>query len=67
MKKKLFFIALAAIFIAGCSGPTKKEQAELKELEKEIMTTDSIAGEMEKTVGEIEESSAQLDSLLNEL
>ena len=31
------------------------------------MTTDSIAGEMEKAVDEIEESSAQLDSLLNEL
>ena len=34
MKKSLFMIALVAIFTAGCSGPSKKEQAELKELEK---------------------------------
>jgi hypothetical protein len=67
MKKILFIIALAVIFLAGCSGASKKESSELKALEKEITTTDSIAAEMDKTIDEIQESEAQLDSILNEL
>jgi len=67
MKKNLFIIALAVIFLAGCSGASKKESSELKALEKEITTTDSIAAEMDKTIDEIQESEAQLDLILNEL
>ena len=67
MKKTIFIIALAAIFIAGCSGPSKKEAAEAAETEKLIMTTDSIAAELEQTADEIQESEVALDSLLNGL
>jgi PBP1b-binding outer membrane lipoprotein LpoB len=67
MRKIGLIIALAAIFITGCSGPSKKENAELKKIEQEIKTTDSIATEIEKTTDEIQESGTQLDSLLNEL
>jgi len=74
MKKTVFVVVLAAIFIAGCSGTSKKggtpdasESSELTEIEKLISTTDSVATEIEKTTDEIQESEATLDSLLNEL
>ncbi len=67
MKKTILILALAAMFLAGCSGVSKKEAAEAAETEKLIKATDSIAAEIEKTAGDIKESEASLDSLLNEL
>ena len=74
MKKTVFIVILAVIFIAGCSGSSKKgktpdasESSELTEIEKLINITDSVATEIEKTTDEIQESEASLDSLLNEL
>ena len=60
-------MAFTAMFLAACSGPSKKQAAEAAKTEKLIKANDSVAAELKQNAADIKESEAKLDSLLNEL
>ncbi len=69
MKKILFAVTLLMIFslsLASCK-PSKKEQAEIDKIEKETKAIDSISTVIEKSKEEIEETSKEVNKLLEEL
>lgn len=63
MKKMLYAIAIASLFMMSCSG-SSKEDAKAKQ---EIMVNDSLANEADKNAAEIQQSVDKVDSLVNEL
>ena len=63
MKNTLIALLSITFLLAGC---TKKERTQ-KELEKEINTLESEATEFETLTNEIEESSKELNDILDEL
>lgn len=63
MKKMLYAIAIASLFMMSCSGASK-EEAKAKQ---EIMANDSLANEAEKNAADIQQSVNEVDSLVNEL
>ncbi|MCB8964005.1 MAG: hypothetical protein H6536_03060 [Bacteroidales bacterium] len=63
MKKMLYAIAIASLFMMSCSGASKEEAKE----QQEIIVNDSIASEAEKSAADIQESVNEVDSLVNEL
>lgn len=67
MKKNLFYLAFAALFMAGCE--TRTEKTETTVIEQETLVTDSVivSTELNSAVAEIEAASENVDSLLNEI
>ena len=63
MKKMLYAIVIASLFMMSCSG-SSKEEAKAKQ---EIMANDSLANEAEKSAADIQQSVNEVDSLVNEL
>jgi len=68
MKKILFTLILLMTFsmFISCK-PSKKEQIELDKLEQEAKALDSLSIEIEKSKQEIEETTKEVDNLLEEL
>ncbi len=69
MKKILFSVALLMIFslsLVSCK-PSKKEQIEIDKLEQETKAIDSLSTAIEKSKIEIEETTKEVDNLLEEL
>ncbi len=69
MKKILFAATLLMIFslsLVSCK-PSKKEQTEIDKLEQETKAIDSLSTAIEKSKQEIEETTKEVDNLLEEL
>lgn len=69
MKKILFAVTLLMIFslsLISCK-PSKKEQVEIDKLEQETKAIDSLSNEIEKSKQAIEETTKEVDKLLEEL
>lgn len=69
MKKILFTVTLLMIFslsLISCK-PSKKEQVEIDKLEQETKAIDSLSNEIEKSKQDIEETTKEVDKLLEEL
>lgn len=69
MKKIFFTIALLTIFslsLISCK-PSKKEQAEIDKLEQETKAIDSLSTVIEKSKQDIEDTTKEVDNLLEEL
>lgn len=69
MKKILFAVTLLMIFslsLISCK-PSKKEQVEIDKLEQETKAIDSLSNEIEKSKQDIEETTKEVDKLLEEL
>jgi len=69
MKKIFFTIALLMIFslsLISCK-PSKKEQAEIDKLEQETKAIDSLSTVIEKSKQDIEDTTKEVDNLLEEL
>ncbi len=68
MKKLIYTIAFFALFVVGCNSKTVKVEEEKAKLEEiEILKNDSISDQLETIATEIESSSLEVDSLINEL
>jgi PBP1b-binding outer membrane lipoprotein LpoB len=59
MKKTICILALAALFLAGCSGKTKKAEAEATEVE---VVEEQVAAETDSVAAEVP---AEVDSVAN--
>lgn len=66
MRKTIFVLAFAATILAGCSGASNKKEA-VKSDETIVKTLDSLSNEVDKAKKDIENSSKQVDSLINKL
>ena len=69
MKKIFFTVTLLMIFslsLISCK-PSKKEQVEIDKLEQETKAIDSLSNEIEKSKQDIEETTKEVDKLLEEL
>lgn len=66
MKKIIFTIMAASLLIAGC-GPSASEKKEIEKLEAEALELDSISDVIETAKQDIEETTKELDELINEL
>ena len=69
MKKIFFAVTLLMIFslaLISCK-PSKKEQVEIDKLEQETKAIDSLSNEIEKSKQDIEETTKEVDKLLEEL
>jgi PBP1b-binding outer membrane lipoprotein LpoB len=72
MKKIIYPVTMLALFLAACSGNTSENQtatthAQVQTLDNEPLVADSLSREMEAVQMEIEHTSQELDSLLNEI
>ncbi len=70
MKNLILTTSMFALFLLGCGGNAEQqaqEEAEAAQLQEEIETIDSLSTELETLKNDIEESSENLDELLNEL
>ncbi len=69
MKNPIYFIALASLLIVGCSRNSEKKESQIKDQKaiEETEIIDSISSQIEDIKIEIETSSKEVDSLLNEL
>jgi PBP1b-binding outer membrane lipoprotein LpoB len=74
MKKTVFAMAIAILFLMGCSGKVRqkevagsKDTVQVDTTTLEVKANDSISAEMEKAKSEIQESSDKLDKALDNL
>lgn len=72
MKKNLFSLILFAVLLSGCGNASETQEAvvetETIEFEEGTVATDSVTStEIDNTTAGIEEASAEVDSLLNEI
>ena len=69
MKKIFFAVTLLMIFSLSLISrkPSKKEQVEIDKLEQETKAIDSLSNEIEKSKQDIEETTKEVDKLLEEL
>jgi uncharacterized lipoprotein NlpE involved in copper resistance len=66
MKKHLLVCAIAAFLFVGCNNATERQETTITETE--TVTTEAVEDrEMDVARMEIEEASAEVDSLLNEI
>lgn len=64
MKRTLFGLSLAMLFLSSCGSAETKETTIIEE---ETVVIDSVAVEMNKASEEIEKDTEELDALLNEI
>lgn len=64
MKQTLIGLSFAALLLSSCGSSEVKE---VEVMEEETVLVDSVAVEMHQATQEIEETSAEVDQILNEL
>jgi PBP1b-binding outer membrane lipoprotein LpoB len=60
----VFAIAVSALLVLGCGGPSAEEQEKVKQ---EIIEIESANAAVDSTKDEVAKTSGELDSLLNQL
>lgn len=65
--KTFCILALFSLFLISCGGDTPTEEPVSEELKQEITTLETENEELEEIKADIDESSEELDKLLDEL
>lgn len=66
MKKFIFALSVASLFLLSCGTGASKQEAE-EEQAKEVTKLDSLSEQIDQTKKSIEESTKELDELVNNL
>lgn len=65
MKKTMIALSFASLLLVACGG--EKKPMDEKAMDETVITVDSAALKMHNTAEDLEESTEELDNMLNEL